>query len=182
MSHDSFSVCNAKIANQETQTKFFHKNSRFFIILKYLPGLSQPRQIDFIKLRRIIVVLQKHCHINRGIDNTPVNTQIVIVQHKRIRNVIIRTGKDIVQCPMLRIVFSRLHFYRQHTALHLYDKIQFTAFLVVVVVCVEPVRRQFLRHGILIDRAIIDVASPFNNAQLDAFSILCGEQPHITLK
>ena len=181
MSHDSFSVCNAKIANQETQTKFFHKNSRFYYTQIFTWPIPTPSN-------RFYKTQAHHCRAPETLSYKPGHRQ-----HARQHADCHCSAQAHTEChnphrqghcsmPELRIVFSRLHFYRQHTALHLYDKIQFTAFLVVVVVCVEPVRRQFLRHGILIDRAIIDVASPFNNAQLDAFSILCGEQPHITLK
>lgn len=72
------------------------------------------------------------------------------------------------------IVFTGFDFYRQDSSGQLYDEVQFTALLVVVVVRSQTVGGKLLCNSILVDGAVIDVPVACDDAQLDSICVLCG--------
>ena len=83
---------------------------------------------------------------------------------------------------MTLIILTRLYLYRQDIAMVFHYKIQLSQALAVIIIKVETMSLQLLRHNILIDSTIIDCLIIPQQFQLDAIGKLTRQQAHIALE
>ena len=113
-------------------------------------------------------------HVHRSVEDFPFLSQIAVVEYDGFFLRIFAAVQDVRECPVDFIVFAGFDFYRQDSAGQLYDEVQFTALLVVVVVRSQTVGGKLLCNSILVDGAVIDVPVACDDAQLDSICVLCG--------
>ena len=109
-------------------------------------------------------------------------TEIFVAEDNSFRYLIGLVGDHIGQGIVPVIVLAGLHLYGKDNTVLLNHKIQLALSLAVEIIEVEPVGRQLLCDGVLVNGAEIDAFGISEQSQLNAVGVLAGQQTDIVLE
>ena len=115
--------------------------------------------------------MQEHDHVNGKIGQLSVSLYIIIREYIGFLNPVFRNRHHIVQCRVLFVVLSALHFNGEYPPCLLDNKIKFPLFLAVIIIQGIFVGIKFLSHHILIDGTFVDIFLFGDDFQLTGFSV-----------